>query len=862
MLNLHPTMSRRLEKNAATQSASHSKQTSSQSGFLPTPSGPFFAASVSTTPQASHFQALQQIRPAQVRFGSNTPATARLIEMGNRNATVKTLLVLAKNYAKKDGQDEIGAKHLLIAALKAGNSVASQQEVLNVKLSDLNPTQGVGRQAVDALVRPDVRKKNGISGQQIQNILGQTLVKLENSYVDPQAKAESGSPFVFESELEPVLSSFFQGQVTDDNFVSSFVSFFATKISDTPGMTDDVKNLGAVINKATTDANRLKGATANQGGKIVKPTDEPEIPIYKRDTSNEGFKKHADELHKKGLMSDYQYSALRTMLEKPADGGFMGGQMDGGVTKKRLTKYLYEFGWKKTADILDPEETRRILDEDHAFLDDVKEEIVNYIRRLNHLQQRGQEPRDAKIICLVGPPGVGKTSIAMSVARATNRKMGHISLSNLQHPSDLVGHSSTYVNAQTGRLFKAMVEAGSVNPILVLDEVDKLSQNSMQGGNVANVLLPILDPKQNHKVVDEMLGPEMPLDLSKTMFIVTANDESAIPEALRDRMEIIRLDGYDVEEKQEIAKNHLIPSIKRDYALEDAEFDLTDEAIQWVVKNHTREAGVRGLNRKLKTLADQNIAKIMTNKPLTPVDPSVAREMLGVPDIFIPAPYKKATVGRVNGLAVTGAGSGAVMSFLTNVKKQKAAKSDLPGTLQLTDGFPNGNLKKVTEESARHAFEWAETNFERLGVQIPDGQTWKVAIAPERGAVEKDGDSAGAAMTTALVSALTGKPIRSDVAMTGTITIHGRVLAIGGVKQKLRGALEGGMKVVFVPQENANELDLLPKKMKETLNVLTPEAFKAAVATNTHTPEGKLTVVPVEQVEDVLNYAIEGFSIQ
>jgi Cdc6-like AAA superfamily ATPase len=733
-----------------------------------------------------------------IQFGAAS-GKDQLLALSDQKPSIKTWLTMANSNAAKAGRSQIDLPDLALAILTAAESTAAKPEVLNVAMKDLNPLQQFGRQCVDAVLPVQVRKK--LSGPKMVSAIKPSREKLQSKLRDANARPAATAP-QFTENANLLLTAFFGKSPNPDQVISEFGNFLRTGMDTLQGVPGEYRAL-------STDFKSINAAAA-KADVTVEEVDEPEIPIFKRDTSNEGFKKRVKELHDKGLMTDYQLSAITTLLEGQS-AGIMGGQMDGGVTKKRLIKYLYELGWKRTKEIVDPERARQILDEDHAYMDDVKEQVVDHVRGLQLLKQRGLDISEAPLICLVGDPGVGKTSIAMSVARALNRKLGHISLTNIQYPSDLVGHSSTYVNAQPGRLYKAMVEAGSMNPVIVLDEVDKLSENSLHG-NVAHTLLPILDPKQNYKFVDEMLGAELPIDLSKVMFILTANDESQIPEALKNRAQIIRVDGYDVEQKVAIAQKHLVPELRTKRGLEEHEFSLKDEAIATVVSEYTRESGVRELKRKLGSLAARCVKQISQGNAVTELNPESVRDMLGTSDIFIEKPYTEDVPGRSHGLAVVGSNTGMVMPITVAINRAQTDKANTPGHLKLAPGFPNGNLKDMIKESAIQAFTWVTANRDKLGISLQPGEVVEVAIAPERGSFPKDGDSAGAAFTTAVVSALTGKAFRHDVAMTGTITLHGRVLAIGGVKQKLRGALANDTKVVFLPKENAKDLARLPDR--------------------------------------------------
>lgn len=794
-----------------------------------------------------HFQAATGIK-----FGAATPALTRLKAIADADPAVALWLKESQLNAAKNGQAKADLKHMLLVLMNMGEKIAQVPDVLTGNPEQMVPLKRMVRYSVDALIPPASR--NGMSAGQIATAI--KIAKGSLTSVTPFSvpNAQAGE-FDGSDSMQQALTTFFAQNNSDQNVITNFVGHLRNTLS--ADASKEYKQLG------TTLKGLLESSKKAEVEDIVE-VEEPKIPIYKRDTSMAGFKTRVEELRKKGVMTDFQYQAIQNILHSEgADGGGMFGgasQMDGGVTKKRLKAYLYQFDWQRTNAIVDPERTQKILDRDHYGLDDVKKEIVTYQSRLLHLNQRGQKPKKGKNILLVGPPGVGKTSIANAIAKANNRKMSRLSLSSIEKPSDLIGHSSTFVNAQPGRLFKAMAEAGSVNPIIIMDEVDKLKGDSLHG-NVADTLLNILDPEQNDKVVDEFLGPEMPLDFSQTQFILTANDESRIPAPVLDRAFVIRLDGYDVQEKMYIAKNHLVPKFRKELALTESEFRMTDDALRMLIAVYTREAGVRELERKIQALADNMIARLGKGEATPEITPDEVTNILGVSEIFQADPVSDDRVGRVNGLAVVGGGSGMTMPILASKKLITNNHPNIPGSLRVHDNFPVGNLKKVIEESITVAWGWVDDNIERMGVEIPNGKDIVLKISPERISFEKDGDSAGAAFTTVISSALTGKPIRHDVAMTGTITLEGSVLAIGGVKQKLRGALQDNKKVVFLPKENARDVDRLPERMKEELNVLSIEEFQKKVKTGEHIVEGKMTVVPVNKIEDILNYALVDFKI-
>jgi len=467
---------------------------------------------------------------------------------------------------------------------------------------------------------------------------------------------------------------------------------------------------------------------------------------------------------------------------------------------------VLEIPWGVTSqDSLDTVEAARVLDEDHDGLTDVKERILEHLAVRKLQAERGLAPlgrSTGAILALVGPPGVGKTSLGESVARALGRKFVRVSLGGVRDEAEIRGHRRTYVGAQPGRLARALREAGTMNPVIVLDEVDKLGSDYR--GDPSSALLEVLDPAQNHTFRDHYL--EVELDLSKVLFLATANVSETIPGALLDRMEVLRLDGYTEDEKLSIARHHLLPRQVERAALKTDEVDVSDEAIQAISADYTREAGVRGLERELGRLTRKIATKLASGELAPPVvvDDSDVRSWLGRPRFFFEAADRTAVPGVATGLAVTGTGG--------DVLFVEATQMDGTEGLALT-----GQLGDVMKESAEIALSYVRSHATELGIDPGAFAGKRFHLHVPAGAVPKDGPSAGVTMTTALVSLLTDRAVRPVVGMTGEVTLQGRVLPIGGVKQKVLAAHRAGLTEVVLPKRNGLDLEDVPDSVREQM---------------------------------------------
>jgi ATP-dependent Lon protease len=459
----------------------------------------------------------------------------------------------------------------------------------------------------------------------------------------------------------------------------------------------------------------------------------------------------------------------------------------------------------------DLHKSQEVLDKDHYGLEKVKERIVEYLA----VQARSAKLK-GPILCLVGPPGVGKTSLGRSVAKATGREFIRISLGGVRDESEIRGHRRTYIGSMPGKIIQALKKAKTTNPLILLDEIDKMGQDFR--GDPASAMLEVLDPEQNSTFVDHYL--EVEYDLSNVMFITTANSYN-MPGPLLDRMEIISLAGYTEDEKREIAKQHLIPKQIANHGLRKGEFKVTDAALTEMVRTYTREAGVRNLEREIAKLARKAVTEIVKKQgKAVEVTPEKLEDYLGVKRYRYGLAEKEDQVGVVTGLAWTSVG-GDLLSI-------EALKLPGKGRMKTT-----GKLGDVMKESIEAAASYVRSISPELGVKPPKFETIDIHVHVPEGATPKDGPSAGLAMVTSIVSVLTGIPVRKDIAMTGEVTLRGNALAIGGLKEKLLAALRGGIKTVLIPEENAKDLPEIPDNVKSGM-----------------------TIIPVSHVKEVLRHAL------
>jgi len=544
--------------------------------------------------------------------------------------------------------------------------------------------------------------------------------------------------------------------------------------------------------------------------------------IAELNLSAEARKEVDRELDRLGRMNreSMEYQVIRTYLETVA-----------------------ELPWnERSDDDLDLERGAAVLDEDHFGLQDVKDRVLEFlaVRQLqaakveetpavdaddasdvieetqSHSTRGNEDDRSARgpILLFVGPPGVGKTSIAKSIARAMGREYVRISLGGARDEADIRGHRRTYVGAMPGRILKGMKQAGTRNPVFLLDEVDKLGVSYQ--GDPASALLEVLDPAQNDSFVDHYLG--VPFDLSEVLFITTANFIQNIPGPLLDRMEVVEFSGYTEREKLEIARRYLVPRQIRSNALEAEQISLTDEALSTLITSYTRESGVRQLEREIGRLARKVARQIAAAEATSVVvEPQIVVDLLGRPKLHPEKKAREDQVGVATGMFYTPVG-GDIMFVEVSIMRGK-------GELVLT-----GQLGDVMKESARAAWSYARSHASELGIPVDIFDSTDAHIHCPAGAIPKDGPSAGVTMATALVSALSRQPARHDIAMTGEITLSGRVLPIGGVKEKVLGAVRAGIHTIVLPSENVADLEDLPEDVRDKLEVVAVDELGEALA--------------------------------
>ena len=508
------------------------------------------------------------------------------------------------------------------------------------------------------------------------------------------------------------------------------------------------------------------------------------------------------------------------------------GSAEASVLRNYLDVCL-ELPWtKETKDRIDIAAAKKILDADHDGLDKVKERILEYLA----VKQLNPELKN-QIICLVGPPGTGKTSVAQSIARAMHRKYVRVSLGGIHDESDIRGHRKTYIASMPGRIINALTQAKVKNPLMLLDEIDKMTATAQ--GDPASALLEVLDPEQNKFFRDHFI--EMPFDLSDCIFICTANSLSGIPRPLIDRMEIIELSSYTRREKLSIAKNHLLPKQQKRHGLSGRTMRVTDSAIYEVIDFYTREAGVRNLEREIAALCRKSAMRIVENpeKKRITIDKNDIEGFLGARKVTPDKIFTRDEVGVVNGLAYTEVGG--------DMLRIEVAVLDGTGKLELT-----GSLGDVMKESARAAISYIRSVAAELSIPSDFYKTKDIHIHVPEGAVPKDGPSAGITIMTALASALTGRPVRHDVAMTGEITLRGNVLAIGGLREKTMAAYTQNIKKVIIPRDNVANLEDIDTEARAALTFLpvehASEVLLYALADNAPKVEVKKTAQAIPEI--------------
>jgi ATP-dependent Lon protease len=462
-----------------------------------------------------------------------------------------------------------------------------------------------------------------------------------------------------------------------------------------------------------------------------------------------------------------------------------------------------------TEDNLEIANARKVLDEDHYDLEKVKERILEFLA-VRKLKSDTKGP----ILCFVGPPGTGKTSLGRSIARALGRKFVRLSLGGIRDEAEIRGHRRTYIGSLPGRIVQGLRNAGSNNPLFILDEVDKLGADFR--GDPASALLEVLDPEQNNTFVDHYL--DVPLDLSKVLFLTTANMLDTIPHALRDRMEVLELPGYTEEEKLQIVERHIIPKQLADHGLGDRKIEFTRPAVAEIIRSHTREAGLRNLEREIARVC-RKIARSITEGETAPesITVEMLQRYLGPPKFFSEVAERTNEPGVATGLAWTPNGGDIIFIESTRMAGQKG--------LTLT-----GSLGDVMKESAQAALSYIRTRADRIGLATDFYDKSDIHVHVPAGAIPKDGPSAGVTIAASLVSLLTGRPVRNDVAMTGEITLRGKVLPVGGIKEKVLAARRAGIRTVILPRRNEHDLDDIPPELRAEMETIFVETVDEVLA--------------------------------
>ena len=544
------------------------------------------------------------------------------------------------------------------------------------------------------------------------------------------------------------------------------------------------------------------------------------------------------ELYRERALKKKLPDEVRTALNKQIErfASLPGGSHEAPMAQAYI-ELILDLPWmESTEDNLDLKHAREVLDRDHFGMERVKTRIIESLA----VQRLTNNPQ-GQILCLVGPPGVGKTSIVRGIAEAMGRKFIRMSLGGVHDEAEIRGHRRTYIGAQPGRVIEAMRKAGSINPVLLFDEIDKLGADVR--GDPSSAMLEVLDGAQNFAFVDHFL--ELPFDLSRSMIITTANDPGAIPQPLRDRMELIEVPSYLFDEKEEIAKRHLFPKQMEKHGLKKTNLRVSEGALQTLIGCYTREAGVRELERVLASVCRKAACDVAEGKTRISLTDARIIEWLGPKKFKRTEPLRPDTVGVVTGLAWTSVGG--------ETLEVEAAAVPGKGVLQLT-----GQLGDVMQESAKAAMTYVRANTARFGIDPSFLETLDVHIHVPEGAVPKDGPSAGVAMATSLVSALTGIPVKSSVAMTGEVTLRGRVLPIGGLREKLLAAVRAGVERVVLPRANREDLYDVPAEVKSALKIefveTVDEVLNHALTMHPHGAEPHMNLPGLELTHETVRH--------
>ena len=677
--------------------------------------------------------------------------------------------------------------------------------------------EGVSRAYIDGFFEEDGCMRAEIEEMQTRDASAyknnpnvKALMKVASEYYDEYIRLTSKQT-VAES-LVNIVSAKTPGELAD--LIMAGVGVDVNEKQEVLECVDDLERIGMVINILNRELEimRIKSEIEE---KVKSRMEKSQKEYYLREqlkviqeelgdkdgvqALSDEFKQKAEERKIPESVKDVVYKECDKFVKIPVT------SPESNVVRSYL-ETIFSLPWtEKTDEIKDLKHAEEVLEEDHYGLTKVKERILELLAvRMN------TKTPPASIICLAGPPGVGKTSIAQSIAKATGRKYTRMSLGGVKDEAEIRGHRRTYIGAMTGRILSAMKKAGTINPLMLLDEVDKLA--SSYNGDPAAALLEVLDPEQNSTFCDNYL--EMPYDLSNVLFICTANDVSKIPGPLRDRMEIIELSSYTFEEKKNIAEKYLYPKQLKTAGLTKSKVKIDSEMLGYIIENYTREAGVRNLERTLGRICSKALKNLLeTGAKSVKITKKNIESYLGASKFRHLMANKESYAGVVRGLAWTSVGG--------ETLEVEAAAMKGSGKIELT-----GSMGDVMKESARTAITYIRANAEKFRIDENFYKEKDIHIHMPEGAVPKDGPSAGVTITTAVLSALTGAKVKNTVAMTGEVTITGRVLAIGGLKEKSIAAMQAGIKTVIIPEENIPDLEEVPQVVKDNIKFVTAKTVE------------------------------------
>lgn len=677
--------------------------------------------------------------------------------------------------------------------------------------------EGVSRAYIDGFFEEDGCMRAEIEEMQTRDASAyknnpnvKALMKVASEYYDEYIRLTSKQT-VAES-LVNIVSAKTPGELAD--LIMAGVGVDVNEKQEVLECVDDLERIGMVINILNRELEimRIKSEIEE---KVKSRMEKSQKEYYLREqlkviqeelgdkdgvqALSDEFKQKAEERKLPESVKDVVYKECDKFVKIPVT------SPESNVVRSYL-ETIFSLPWtEKTDEIKDLKHAEEVLEEDHYGLTKVKERILELLAvRMN------TKTPPASIICLAGPPGVGKTSIAQSIAKATGRKYTRMSLGGVKDEAEIRGHRRTYIGAMTGRILSAMKKAGTINPLMLLDEVDKLA--SSYNGDPAAALLEVLDPEQNSTFCDNYL--EMPYDLSNVLFICTANDISKIPGPLRDRMEIIELSSYTFEEKKNIAEKYLYPKQLKTAGLTKSKVKIDSEMLGYIIENYTREAGVRNLERTLGRICSKALKNLLeTGAKSVKITKKNIESYLGASKFRHLMANKESYAGVVRGLAWTSVGG--------ETLEVEAAAMKGSGKIELT-----GSMGDVMKESARTAITYIRANAEKFRIDENFYKEKDIHIHMPEGAVPKDGPSAGVTITTAVLSALTGAKVKNTVAMTGEVTITGRVLAIGGLKEKSIAAMQAGIKTVVIPEENIPDLEEVPQVVKDNIKFVTAKTVE------------------------------------